>query len=794
MNLVQCVGYATMSSKTIIQISVRNLVEYVYRQGDISLGYFGRSRMVEGTKAHQKVQKSRGKDYKKEVSISNSVDRRGTLLKLRGRIDGILEKHGLTVIEEIKSTSGRLANLTEESNQVYWAQAKFYAYFYAVQNKIKKIGIQLTYYQIDQNKTKLFFKEFTFKELESFCLEIMDKYLDWAIILSNWLEQRNDSRVNLHFPFTSYRKGQDKMVKIVKEVIENEKKLFCQAPTGIGKTIGALYPSIKSMGSNFDSKIFYLTAKTTTRFIAEETLEILRDSGLKLKSTTITAKAKICFKDEVLCDPNYCEYANGHFDRINDAVKDIFQENAFSQKIIEKYAQKHQVCPFEFSLDLTNWSDCIICDYNYVFDPRVYLKRYFLEDKGDFIFLIDEAHNLVDRARKMYSAELTKKPILDLSRATKEDIPELSKILNSLNRYFIVIRKECELFDKKYFVQKELLDDTLFKILRKFSAVTTDWLEKNIPTDFREELVEFYFDARSFLRVAEDYDSRYITYIRKYGNNVKIKLFCLDPSFLLKEALNRGNSAVFYSATLTPLDYFSDLLGGDKSSTKLQLPSPFPKENLCLMLADTLSTRYVDRESSYEDIADWIKEVIKAKTGNYLVYFPSYEYMRAILANFEIKSKSFEILEQQQGMTEEEREVFLNKFSSYGKKTLVGFAVMGGIFSEGIDLIGEKLSGAIIVGVGLPKVNLERDMIRNYFDNLRSKGFLFAYTYPGMNKVLQAAGRVIRTEEDRGVVLLIGDRYSTRTYSVLFPEAWSEVQRVYDNLSLSTIVKDFWKK
>jgi DNA excision repair protein ERCC-2 len=342
-------------------------------------------------------------------------------------------------------------------------------------------------------------------------------------------------------------------------------------------------------------------------------------------------------------------------------------------------------------------------------------------------------------------------------------------------------------------IQKEMLDDAFFKLLRKFTSRADEWLEENILSDYRDEFVDFYFEVRNFLRVAEDYDKRFITYIKRYGNNVTIKQFCLDPSHLLKEALNRGNTAIFYSATLTPLDYFIDLLGGDKTSSKLLLPSPFPKENLCLMLNDGISTRYIHREKTYEEIAELIEETIKVKVGNYLVFSPSYEYMKEILEEFKLKQKGIEIIVQEQGMSEEERSEFLERFSSYGKKSLVGFAVMGGIFGEGIDLIGEKLSGAVVVGVGLPKVSPERDMIKNYFDALNNRGFVFAYTYPGMNKVLQAAGRVIRTMEDKGVVLLIGERYSTRTYSVLFPDSWSEVQRIFDTISLSTIVKEFWK-
>ena len=783
-----------MDNKTIIQTSIRNLVEYVLRKGDISYGFFSQSRLVEGTKVHQKIQGSRGKDYQKEVHIAEDIIRKNAIISLRGRIDGVFEKESLTFIEEIKSTSQNFIGLSKESNENYWAQAKFYAFLYARKHKMEEINVQLTYYQINTKQIKLFTIRYSLQELEKFCLNIIDQYLEWAVTLSNWLKKRSSSINNLSFPFPSFRKGQEKMIKIVEEVLSEKNKLLCQAPTGIGKTIGAVYPSIKLLRTSFDSKIFYLTAKTTTRFIAEETLDILRKAGLSLKSVSITAKAKICFKEKDICDPNYCEYARGHFNRVNTAIKDIFQEEAFTKSIIEKYARKHKVCPFELSLDLALWSDCIICDYNYAFDPRVFLKRFFAEEKGDYTFLIDEAHNLVDRARKMFSAELLKKPILKLRRATKEVIPEISKILNKINQYMIKIRKKCEEKEHFYIVQKELPDEELLKMLRKFSNLTSDWLELNIPTDFREELLELFFDVRNFLRVAEEYDSYYVTYFRKYRSNVMIKLYCIDPSKLLKKALNRGNTAIFYSATLTPLDYFAYLLGGDKGSTKMQLPSPFPKENLALMIEDHISTRYVDREQSYKEVADLILRVTKPKIGNYLIYFPSYVYLENVLEEFEEVKEEAEIIVQTKGMTEQQRIEFLEKFSNFGKTTLIGFAVMGGIFGEGIDLIGEKLSGAVVVGVGLPKVSLEQNLIKDYFDAENGKGFLFAYTFPGMNKVMQAVGRVIRTEKDQGVVLLIGDRYSTNTYTKLFPEAWQNIKLINNKKQLSKMIESFWEE
>ncbi|MCK4896732.1 MAG: PD-(D/E)XK nuclease family protein, partial [Candidatus Heimdallarchaeota archaeon] len=478
-------------------------------------------------KGHQYVQKKRGPEYRKEVSVNELIERDKCILRLGGRIDGIFEENGQTIIEEIKTTQKTLSSIKENANESYWAQAICYGYIYAKQNHLEAIKIQLTYYNLDTKKTRSFIKLYQQDELKTKCLDLVDKYLEWAFVVFKWLEIRNKSIKTVKFPFPSFRKGQDKMVKVTTDVLKNQQKLFCQAPTGIGKTIAVLYPAIRSLNNGLDSKIFYLTAKTTTRFIAEETLDILRKKSLKLKSVTITAKAKICFKEKDNCDPVYCEYARGHFDRVNNAIEDIYTQDSFTREKIEKYAKKHQVCPFEFSLDLALWSDCIICDYNYAFDPRVYLRRFFMEEKGDFTFLIDEAHNLVNRSREMFSANLMKKPILNLRRATKTDVPKLSTLLNKLNQHMIAARKLCEKDGTYSHVQKPLPSKEFIANLRKFCRNAEEWLELNIGSSFRDNLLEFYFDARNFLRVVEDYDQRFLTYIKKYKNNVRIKLYCL---------------------------------------------------------------------------------------------------------------------------------------------------------------------------------------------------------------------------------------------------------------------------
>ncbi|WMJ80140.1 ATP-dependent DNA helicase [Clostridium sp. MB40-C1] len=779
--------------KNIIKISVRGLVEFVLRSGDLISAFVGSSRNTDAIKAHQKIQKAAPKEYTSEVTLSYVVEKEDVNLEISGRADGIIEYEDNIIIDEIKTTTTPLEFVEEDYNELHWAQAKCYAYIYSEKNKINNIEVQLTYYQLDTKEIKRFLKGYTFHELETFFYDLVAKYLHWARILKNNYEKRDESIKKLTFPFQEYREGQRKLAVSVYKTIEEGKVIFAQAPTGIGKTAATLFPSIKAIGEGHTSKIFYLTAKTITRTAAEKALNSMRDKGLKIKSVTLTAKDKICFKSEAVCDPEKCEYAKGHFDRINKAVEDIFKEDNFSRTLIEKYAKKHMVCPFEFSLDLSNYADCVICDYNYAFDPRVYLKRFFGDVSTDSVFLIDEAHNLVDRAREMFSSELSKKEILDLKKISKGAAIEVSKKLNKINSAMVAFRKKCE-ENNNYHIQSEAPED-IVNLLREFTYCAEKWLleNKKNESELKDKLLELYFKSLGFIRTYEEYDERYITYSENIYKDTKLKLFCLDPSYLLREAMKRGKSTVLFSATLMPMNYFIDILGGDEMSYRLRLKAPFKKENLCLLVDNKISTKYNNREFTYDRIVVDIEHIIKGRKGNYIVYFPSYKYMNEIYVRLCDKNPEINTICQTIGMSEEEREDFLNAFSQESKDGLLGFAVMGGIFSEGIDLTGDRLIGTIIVGVGLPQICLERNIISDYFKTKNGRGFEYAYMYPGMNKVMQASGRVIRTEEDRGVVLLIDERFSYPNYKELFPPEWRHAVICKNQNHLEESIRDFWK-
>ena len=789
-----------MSANKVIKTSVRNLVEFVLRAGDLVAAFTGSSRMVDGTKIHRKVQQAQAADYQPEVSLAITVEWSDITLQISGRADGIITtttETGLEeiTIDEIKSVTQELETIEAGYNPLHWAQAKCYAYIYASQHGLEQIGVQLTYCQVTTLETKLFKQIYPLRELADFFESLVSDYAMWAKRLGDWAACRDASAGLVQFPFPAFRDGQRQLSVAVYKTICGGVKLFAQAPTGTGKTMATIFPAIKALGLGHVEKIFFLTAKTVTRQLAEAAFDRLRQSGLQCKTLTLTAKDKICFMPDAACTPDECPYAEGYYDRIKPALHSCWQEVAFTREVIEQWAREYRVCPFELSLELAFWADAVICDYNYVFDPRVYLKRFFYENNGQYCFLVDEAHNLVDRAREMFSAEITKQSFLAIKKTVHTKLPALAKAAGKINTFLLKLGKLCieqtAAGETEYYVREQPYSEIL-PLLRKFMDVAEKWLAKNEPADFREELLDIYFMVNAFLRTAETYDERYVTYVEKMAKEVKLKLFCVNPAELLRQAGLRGRATVFFSATLTPIDYFFEVLGGGEGDGKMMVPSPFAAGNLRLLVADHISTTYKTRDQTYEAIVDSITAAIRAKTGNYLVFLPSYRYMEEVCRRFTQNSPHTKVSKQTGEMTEAERAGFLEQFSAGSAETLVGFAVLGGIFGEGIDLTGERLVGAVIVGVGLPMVCPEREIIRQWFDKNNRQGFEYAYVYPGMNKVLQAAGRVIRTEQDRGVILLIDNRFSQSRYRRLFPPEWQGAVRTPSVDRIAGEVQRFW--
>lgn len=768
--------------RTEIHISVRALVEFILREGNLDSRTTGKtdlSAMQAGSRLHRKLQRRMGAGYHAEVSLKTRIPMGEFDCIIEGRADGIFEEEGLTFIDEIKGVYRDL-HLIERPAGVHLAQALCYASIYAEQQELPEMGIQLTYGNLETEEVKYFRETRTREQLREWFGGLVKEYEKWAAFQFEWRKVRRDSIRPLEFPFP-YREGQRELAAGVYRTIARKKRLFIQAPTGVGKTISAVFPSVKAVGEGLGDRIFYLTAKTVTRTVAEEAFRVLRRNGLRMKAVTLTAKEKLCICDKVQCNPDACPHAKGHFDRVNEAVFELLTEgpDELNREVILEQAYKHRVCPFELSLDTASWTDVVICDYNYVFDPNVRLKRFFAEgQKGEFLFLIDEAHNLVERGREMFSATLCKEDFLELKKKLNGQYKKAERCLERCNKYLLGLKKECDTYqiheDVGAFVLQLLSLSTELDRIRE---------EGNAEPELLEAVVDFWFQVRDFLNTAEQLDENYVIYseIGEDGH-FRLKLYCVETAKNLRECLDKGNAAVFFSATLLPMPYYKHLLG-DGEDYAVYARSPFLREHRLLLLGKDVSSRYTRRNrTEYEKIAEWLAVLAGGRKGNYLAFFPSYRMMQEVFEVFlERHEEVAECVMQHTGMREEEREAFLKQFEETAdlcgrEKSRLGFCVLGGIFSEGIDLKGDALIGTAVIGTGLPQICHEREILRRYYEERGMDGFAYAYRYPGMNKVLQAAGRVIRTDEDRGVILLLDNRFLGSDYRRLFPLEWEGYQ------------------
>jgi DNA excision repair protein ERCC-2 len=772
-----------------LAVAVRTLVTFTLQTGDLESTFAGTQRSLEGIRAHQRIQKNRPAGYQPEVTVRHEMETDDFILEINGRMDGVFYDGDRPVVDEIKSTHRDLNRIAEPPDPMHWGQAQAYAWLYATQKGLVEVDAQLTYYHLPTGETREFRRSFTIAALDRFMADLLEDYLRWAARLEKWRRRRARSILELDFPFGAFRAGQRRMAVTVYRTIQGRGQALIQAPTGIGKTMAALFPSVKALGEEQIEKIFYLTARTTGRQAAEKALEVMRDHGLRLKSLTLTAKEKICPHPEAGCTPEECPRARGHYDRLKDARQAAFEEDALNREAVARLAEDFAVCPFEFSLDMALWTDAIIGDYNYAFDPRAYLRRFFNDDRAAYAFLVDEAHNLVDRSREMFSAELRKQPFLDLRRALREDHRPLFRALGRINAWMVAARRDCLAAGGE--AASHVLPEALLPPLLSFYRLAETWLVKNRPAPWKDDLLQRFFEVSAFLRVAERFDASYTTCTRSDGKDLCVKLFCLDPAEQLAEAVQRGSCAVFFSATLTPFAYFNALFGGDEETVFLRLRSPFPPENLCLLVDDRISTYYREREQTRHRLADAIGQLVTGRRGNYLAFFPSYAYLKMVYEVFGAAFPEIPTIVQSRDMSEDAREAFLERFAGDNPQTLVGFVVMGGIFGEGIDLVGRRLSGAAIVGVGLPGICMERDLIRDHFETKLQAGFDFAYRFPGFNRVLQAVGRVIRSTRDRGAVLLVDNRFGTRRYRDLFPDEWQPVT-LRSQTPAATLLENFW--
>ena len=841
-----------------LHTSVRNLVEFILRGGDIDnrSGRMITDAMMEGSKIHRKIQRSMGEDYQAEVPLALTIEAEEYMLVIEGRADGIaygefpnqnsekeaytqdtfLDRTGkseeMVYIDEIKGVYRNVATM-EAPVYVHKAQAMCYAYIYALQNHLDQIGVQMTYCNLDTEDVKLFQEVFAWDALADWFGNLIAEYRKWADWQIMWRRKRQESIQNLEFPYP-YREGQRKLVGDVYRTIRRGKNLFLQAPTGVGKTISTIFPAVKAVGEELADRIFYLTAKTITATVAKETFGLLREQGYQAKIIQLTAKEKLCLcgntaieqeaadqdnpypdfpQIKLECNPQNCPYAKGHFDRVNDAVFELLQaSDLFTREEILAQARKHRVCPFELSLDVATWCDNILCDYNYVFDPNVYLKRFFQDSsKEKYLFLVDEAHNLVDRSREMYSATLYKEDILAVKKMMKPHNQAIARTLDKCNKAMLDFKRECE----NYSVC-ESVGVLTFYLMRLVSQME-EFFEK--PREFpdKKTVLDFYFELRNFVNIYDLVDENYVIYDEmQEDGRFMIKLFCVDPSKNLQKCIDKSVSTIFFSATLLPINYYKRLLSTKEDNYAIYAQSTFDETQRLLAFGRDVSTKYTRRgPAEYEKIARYIRAAIRSKKGNYMVFFPSYKMMQDVYDVFvrveresdtrngvavsdeqniaeESLEESLTIIMQHSNMNEAEREEFLQAFEQEDGGTLVAFCVMGGIFGEGIDLKNDRLIGAVIVGTGLPQISNEREILKQYYDKQGLSGFDYAFRYPGINKVLQAAGRVIRTQEDRGIIVLLDERFLQSDYNALYPREWKN--RIVGNVeTVDAEICKFWE-
>ena len=841
-----------------LHTSVRNLVEFILRGGDIDnrSGRMITDAMMEGSKIHRKIQRSMGENYQAEVPLALTIEAEEYMLVIEGRADGIaygefpnqnsekeaytqdtfLDRTGkseeMVYIDEIKGVYRNVATM-EAPVYVHKAQAMCYAYIYALQNHLDQIGVQMTYCNLDTEDVKLFQEVFAWDALADWFGNLIAEYRKWADWQIMWRRKRQESIQNLEFPYP-YREGQRKLVGDVYRTIRRGKNLFLQAPTGVGKTISTIFPAVKAVGEELADRIFYLTAKTITATVAKETFGLLREQGYQAKIIQLTAKEKLCLcgntaieqeaadqdnpypdfpQIKLECNPQNCPYAKGHFDRVNDAVFELLQaSDLFTREEILAQARKHRVCPFELSLDVATWCDNILCDYNYVFDPNVYLKRFFQDSsKEKYLFLVDEAHNLVDRSREMYSATLYKEDILAVKKIMKPHNQAIARTLDKCNKAMLDFKRECE----NYSVC-ESVGVLTFYLMRLVSQME-EFFEK--PREFpdKKTVLDFYFELRNFVNIYDLVDENYVIYDEmQEDGRFMIKLFCVDPSKNLQKCIDKSVSTIFFSATLLPINYYKRLLSTKEDNYAIYAQSTFDETQRLLAFGRDVSTKYTRRgPAEYEKIARYIRAAIRSKKGNYMVFFPSYKMMQDVYDVFvrveresdtrngvavsdeqniaeESLEESLTIIMQHSNMNEAEREEFLQAFEQEDGGTLVAFCVMGGLFGEGIDLKNDRLIGAVIVGTGLPQISNEREILKQYYDKQGLSGFDYAFRYPGINKVLQAAGRVIRTQEDRGIIVLLDERFLQSDYNALYPREWKN--RIVGNVeTVDAEICKFWE-
>ena len=795
-----------------VNISVRELIAFVMRSGSVDKQYATFARLRQGTALHRMVQAKGGVGYTPEVPLECDIEYGELTFRLSGRADGVIISDGNVIIDEIKSTTRPLTSVSPADFPEYVAQAECYAYMYAKNNGLSRMTVRITFVSAETQAIEAYDAVRTAEELKNSVFSLLEGYYRFALLEAEGRERFITSAHKLKFPYRDYRLGQQDIILETFHAVRDKSRLFVQAPTGLGKTLSVCYGAVKAVGEGSGRRIFYLTPKSTVGEAPEAAFELMRAHGLKARIIKLTAKDKCCFcgGNNIGCSSDVCPSSNGHYDRINDALYELLSQggDVLTKECIEAVARRYSVCPYELSLDASLFADVIICDCNYLFDPRVYLRRFFEEgcDGSGNIVLIDEAHDLVDRAREMYSAELRSRVFEELAAVIPENDFILYLPLKHLLTELVSVRRLCrqnEYYDGddrcgSYLSDKPFSDLSL--AAREYFSASMEWLRVNgenaseVPfgrSTLDRAVRDAAYEAKKFADTVRLSDECFLHLAERHGKAVRVRVICIDPSRLLDIRMGRVRSSILFSATLKPMDYFCDLLGGKDADT-LTLPSPFDSDQLFCAIMNKVSLRYADRDHTLSTVIDIIDTAVNSRYGNYLVFLPSYEMLRSAVHAYRRHDPSADIRVQKPDMTADERRAFLESFTE--ESAVTGFAVLGGMFSESIDLVGDKLIGTVIVGTGLARINTETNIIADYFQNTREAGFEYAYLYPAMNKVLQAAGRVIRSENDRGICILIDDRFATPQYSRLLTDHIRGIRLVPSTEALYGALEEFWEQ
>ena len=773
-----------------IELSVHELVDFVLRKGDIDSRSFNSMTMQEGTRIHNIYQSKQGSNYLKEYPLKGIFSYEDSLIYLSGRSDGIILEE-VPIIEEIKSTNCDLNSFFKENEEWHLGQAICYGYLYAIEKGLDKVKIRLTY--ISQVNNDILKKNYCYKtdELLTKIHQYFDVYFQFARIIETRKNRRNESLSVLRFPFSNTREGQMELIDFTKQAIESADSRFAEASTGIGKTMATIFSTLSYLKEDKLDKVFYLCPKNTNFDNAAKALEILNKEGYLLSYTEIRARSKMCpYKLEKTCNPDDCPLTVGYYSKLKDVLKDcLVHENLLNSEIIDKYAKKYDVCPFELSLDFSVYTDFVVCDYNYAFHPISYLRRFFeVPDKTYRIFaLVDEAHNLIDRARDMFTVTFSEEDYKNLKKELKGyRNPEINKILRKINQDLRLF-KQFEFNDQPIILEQ--LDSKFIQHITKLRS-EINVLETDNPKLKLKKGKDFLIDLYKFIVINDLLNDGFKIILDNKYDNLTIKLFCIDPSSFINKSLFHFLGTLFFSATLTPIDYFQKVNLNRDGFKTISLPSPFNPNNFFLIINDNISIKYKDRDKTLEEVVKEINIFVSKKVGNYLIFVPSFEYSRKIEKYF-INDNRFVF--QTATMTNKDKDEFLANFKENPQESRIGVCVISGSFAESIDLTGDRLIGVVIVGVGLPQVNFENNLVKDFYIQKEMNGYEFAYMNPGINKVLQALGRVIRTQNDKGSALIIDSRYAQSHYFSILKDRYKNYTKIKDSNGLIKALNSFYK-